>query len=244
MKIISASRREDYPRFRFQELREKYAKYESEARHFWTFWTKNPENLIHSCFCFERAFLQVTITGLGGSSLEPNVPEPKEIISILGRLIDNGFNPAHIQWRLDPLIPGYNDKPDLIKSLASQIGALCITRCTTSFVTWYGHVKERWPEGATTQRTTEQQRNITSTVKKILEEYGITIYGCAQPALQGIVKPAKCIDAELYQALTGIDFDNTKDPSQRKACGCTRSIDIGRYRSCPHKCLYCYNKQT
>ncbi len=244
MKIISASRREDMPRFHFKELLDKYIKYENEARHFWVFWTKNPENLVRSGFDFQRAFLQVTITGLGSSNLEPNVPAPKEIISVLERIIDKGFSPAHINWRLDPLIPGYNVKGDLIKSLAGQISSLGITRCTTSFITWYGHVKERWPEGAETQRTVMQQRNIASTVAQILKQYGITLYGCAQPALKGIVTPAKCIDAELYQNLTGIDFENRKDLSQRKACGCTVSQDIGKYRTCPHKCLYCYNKQT
>jgi len=31
-----------------------------------------------------------------------------------------------------------------------------------------------------------------------------------------------------------------KDGSQREACGCIASKDIGRYGTCPHHCAYCY----
>jgi len=32
----------------------------------------------------------------------------------------------------------------------------------------------------------------------------------------------------------------TKDPTQRKACGCVVSRDIGMYESCLFSCQYCY----
>lgn len=91
---------------------------------------------------------------------------------------------------------------------------------------------------------TVEQRRIAQTVKNILNEYGIKLYGCTQPHLADIIQPSKCIDGDYYASVTGFDFDTEKDPSQRKACGCTKSIDIGQYRHCPHGCLYCYNKHT
>ena len=50
----------------------------------------------------------------------------------------------------------------------------------------------------------------------------------------------KCIDDQLLQALFGRRVDGRKDPGQREACGCVKSIDIGAYNTCLHGCTYCY----
>jgi len=243
MKIISASRREDMPAFHFPELKAAYDQYEAKEPNFWVFWTKDCDNLINSGFDFNRAYLQLTITGLGGTPLEPGVPKADTVIESLTQLIGKGFSPNHISWRLDPIIPTYHNY-SMIDDLAYKIGRLGITRCTSSFITWYGHVKERWPEGASTQWSIPKQRTMIAVIKDILSKRNIELYGCAQPALNCIVKPAKCMDGDLYKNLTGISFDSTKDPSQRNSCGCTLSTDIGRYRQCPHRCLYCYGKKS
>ena len=240
MKIISASRREDMPAFDMLRLLEKYEEYGPDI--FWMLWTKNPHNILlnYSAFDFKRTALQLTVTGLGRTLVEPNVPSPSGVWEDMDHLIESGLNPALVNWRMDPIIPGFHTART-VHTLAGRAKTLGITRCTISFITFYEHVKKRWPEGLEAERDQAGQREIADMIKDILGGYGIALYGCAQPRLSSVITPSKCIDGGYYSAVTGFTFETEKDPSQRKECGCTKSVDIGRYRAaCGHGCLYCY----
>jgi DNA repair photolyase len=241
MKIISASRREDMPAFRMDYLLEKYHKYGDD--HFWVLWTKNPKNIIGAGLDYKRVSLQITITGLGATELEPGVPESDIVCQDLAVLINEGLNPKLINLRIDPLIPGHT-KRQMIYNIAGNLKDLGITRCTTSFISWYGHVKERWPEGQETQISNDKQLAMVKDMRDILSNYGMELYGCVQPYLSDIIKPSACIDGQYYSEVTGFEFDTNKDPHQRIDCNCTLSVDIGSYRYCPHNCIYCYSKKV
>jgi len=73
-------------------------------------------------------------------------------------------------------------------------------------------------------------------------ENGMEIVSCAEEIdLQPFgVLPGKCIDDRVIAEALGIDVPRTKDPTQRKACGCVVSRDIGMYESCLFGCQYCY----
>ncbi len=76
----------------------------------------------------------------------------------------------------------------------------------------------------------------------IAQEYGMTIQTCAEEiALESVgVKHGRCIDNALIENLLGVKLVVSKDPNQRKECGCVQSIDIGEYNTCAHGCKYCY----
>lgn len=241
MRIISASRREDMPAFRMEYLLKKYHEYGDNC--FWVLWTKNPKNIINSGMDFSRVALQLTVTGLGGTELEPGVPDAEEVWNYTKELIAKGFNPEFINWRCDPLIPYYHTRLHIYKC-ASGARECGIRRCVTSFITWYGQVKERWPDGMKTQVDKNTQIKLAKSMRDILEEYDIELYGCTQPHLKDLIKPSACIDGEYYSEITGFNFDNTKDPSHRPSCMCSVSTDIGSYRACPHNCVYCYSKKV
>ncbi len=99
------------------------------------------------------------------------------------------------------------------------------------------------------------------------QKYGMTIMHCAAPRQETVpgILPGKCVDDALLAqicspenqnlreylhmqpALPGLDLGvpatwtpPPRDPSQRKACNCTASRDIGEYNTCAHGCVYCY----
>ncbi len=80
---------------------------------------------------------------------------------------------------------------------------------------------------------------------------GLELATCAEEvdlSARGVARN-RCVDGELMARLWPEDGAlmeflasraARKDPGQRKACGCVASKDIGRYRTCPHQCAYCY----
>jgi hypothetical protein len=63
------------------------------------------------------------------------------------------------------------------------------------------------------------------------EEFDLRPYG---------VLPGKCVDDEYIQRVFGIEVTHSKDATQRPACGCVVSRDIGVYDTCLFCCAYCY----
>jgi len=81
-----------------------------------------------------------------------------------------------------------------------------------------------------------------SAMAKVASDHQMEIFSCAEPVdFQAYgVKAGKCIDDEFILKVFGIEVAREKDASQRKACGCVKSKDIGMYDSCLFGCRYCY----
>jgi hypothetical protein len=74
------------------------------------------------------------------------------------------------------------------------------------------------------------------------DENGMGIVSCAMELDLGRygVQPGKCVDDDYIERVFGLEVSHSKDPGQRKACGCVVSRDIGMYDSCLYGCMYCY----
>jgi hypothetical protein len=71
---------------------------------------------------------------------------------------------------------------------------------------------------------------------------GMHIFSCAETRdLQAYgIRPGKCIDDDYIGQVFGLEVTHRKDPSQRAACGCVASRDVGMYETCLFGCQYCY----
>ena len=72
--------------------------------------------------------------------------------------------------------------------------------------------------------------------------HGMEVESCAETIdlADCGVRHGSCIDAVLIERLAGAGIKVKKDPSQRAACGCVASVDIGSYDTCRNGCVYCY----
>ncbi len=74
----------------------------------------------------------------------------------------------------------------------------------------------------------------------IAQKHGIELFSCCGDyLLGGKVGKAHCIDGNLVEELFDARFPHYEKPT-RKECGCTYSVDIGAYDTCPQGCIYCY----
>jgi hypothetical protein len=71
---------------------------------------------------------------------------------------------------------------------------------------------------------------------------GMDLFSCAETRDLQVygIRPGKCIDDDYIRDVFGLEVSHRKDPSQRAACGCVVSRDIGIYETCLFGCQYCY----
>jgi hypothetical protein len=197
---------------------------------------------------------QLTVTGLGGTRWEPNVPDTP--FAGLAALIDLMGGPQHVKWRYDPVIPTVHQL-DRFRRLARQAAALGLTQCVVNFLAppgCYKRVDARlaapgvlpgWGEGMPGYDDAWRAETAASLVEAGAG-YGLQVACCAESAglsdkVPGL-RPAACGDHQWFVALSGRDPGRAPTTGSRSDCGCAAYFDVGLYgqrRRC-HGCLYCY----
>ncbi len=273
-RIISASRRTDliahFPLYLKECLLKRKAeviapfkgKYKVDLHpenvHTIVLWSKDFSNIVWDRFDLKALLLEYsqiyflfTITGLGGTFLEPLVPKPEEAIAQIPALIEIAGRPERVGLRFDPLIFWKKDgkietnlkKFSIIAHFAKELG---IRRIIFSFMSIYPKCLKRAKKAGIewVEVEKEEREKIVRELYRIADFHGLELLNCCNPETLGFgAKKASCIDGELLNELhpEGKKVEIKKDPGQRKDCGCNYSIDIGSYsQSCPHACLYCY----
>ena len=91
-------------------------------------------------------------------------------------------------------------------------------------------------------------------IHSLAVERSMETEGCCEPVLvaAGLCQRGACVDGAELVRLFGPGASLKPDTGQRRGagCGCTRSLDIGRYteqgpmsHSCGHRCPQCYARR-
>lgn len=216
------------------------------------FWTRNPRPLFP--FLDEmnalqlRYYFQYTIMG-NIREIDPKSPSVETAVKTFKELTERLGDPRRVIWRYDPVVFTTDATPEKqlqrFERLAHDLrGYTC--RCVVSVVDIYGKAAKRLAkigvgEDASSP-TPDQLQSFFGSVKLIGDACGMDVFSCAEEIdLARYAIPAgKCVDDRLIKAVFDVDVSHRKDASQRAACGCVESKDIGMYDTCLYGCQYCY----
>jgi len=268
--IISASRRCDIPRFRFdwflQRLEAGYVdvinpfnaaqgrrvSLRPEDVDFLVFWTRDPRPLLAEDAWLARYpfYIMITLTGYP-KILEPDVPPPVEIIRAM-KAMSEKWGRKRVIWRYDPIL--FSSVTDTVfhcrnfTELAAGLSG-SVDRVIISVYDEYAGAKRRF-----SALEKEQQIEVfPHTVQdgRLLPELKDLVAQLARIASEAGMEMRSCAEAEDFSGLgvkPGACIDGelmpgipvSKDKNQRRNCRCVSSVDIGSYGSCRAGCVYCY----
>jgi hypothetical protein len=216
------------------------------------FWTRNARPLMTYLDELDsrgyRYYFQYTIVG-NPREIDPKSPPVATAIHTFCELSQR-LGPNRVIWRYDPIVFTELTSPTfhrehfqrLAQSLRSRTA-----RSVVSIVDMYRKIQRRMKElegtPAAIQPCDEQElQKLMCDLAESARANGMDIVSCAEEIdLQSCgIRPGKCVDDGVIADAFGVDVPSKKDPTQRDACGCVVSRDIGMYESCLYGCQYCY----
>ena len=198
---------------------------------------------------YDKCIVHCTITGMGGTKIEPFVPTVEQSVKKVKKLIDGGFPVNQIVLRIDPIIPtekGINTALNVISSFAG----LGIERIRMSFLDMYKHVKERFTE-QNVRLPYETFHADRETRYKAVDKLETNAYLFGYKIVQLCGEPDfasnPCIsqmDIDILGLTEKIKLEGNKE--QRSSCSCPKNkkeLIVGeKPHQCQHSCLYCFWK--
>lgn len=209
------------------------------------FWTKNPEKMMKKLYLLDEYnyYFQFTLNSYG-KDIEPNVPTKSHLIEVFKEL-SLKIGKKKVVWRYDPILINAHYTKEYhykwFEVMANKLSGFT-EKCMISFVDNYRETKKNIDKLALKEITESDMIEISSNLVKIAAKCGISIQSCGEKIdLSSVgVEHGQCIDKNLITDITGKNFLDSKKDNMREECNCIKSVDIGEYNSCLHKCLYCY----
>lgn len=209
------------------------------------FWSKNPRPMLSQLDELKdyMYYFQFTINAYD-KGMEFCVPRKEGIINTFKELSIR-IGPQRVIWRYDPILltesMDINYHVRYFEEIARRLRGYTNT-CVISFIDLYKKTQANLKDTHARELSVKEMIDLSAKLFIIAKIYGINIQTCAEEiALESVgIKHGKCIDNALIEDLLGVKLVVSKDPNQRKECGCVQSIDIGEYNTCAHGCKYCY----
>lgn len=209
--------------------------------------TKNPLKLIEILSdkidqtLYKNIILHCTITGMGDSFLEPNVPSFKDNIEAY-KSIKNKFKIfpfAKIVLRVDPIIPvepALSKQLEVIKILGKKE---YFDEIRISFIDNYYHIREKvnlpWND---IHAPLEMRQSAYDEIKKLTD---LNIRICGEPDFEC----TGCVSVSDINAFhINLNSVNLYTKGQRQCCACVAAKKelLDNKHPCEHNCAYCYWK--
>ena len=274
-KGVSASRRTDIPAFYsewfYNRLQKGYVEYIPPGPRRKVKRDLNPENITHFNFWskWPKPFMKslykvldigypvvwnISLTGLNGTKVEPNVPSVKKVVLSI-KEISKIIKPEAIMWRYDPIFMSetFNNKYHIntFQKIAENLTGY-VDRVCSSFLSLYTRqVKPDLNSYCKTASDTlidvsiEQKVDLIGNLINISNKLGIQFTLCCQPEVREIVGclPAGCNDYSWVKRVYPVLNKHIKDlkcKPCRTDCLCSEEFDIGVYDTCIFGCRYSY----
>jgi len=191
--------------------------------------TKNPKLLLPMLNQKDNVIVHCTITLMGGSLLEPNIPGPLESTSYYHSLC-SFLGKERVVLRIDPIVDGTTILA--LKDLVAEAEG----RVRISFLDLYPHSKSRMEKAGLKVARTSFHLSYTERVN-VWRQLGKPEV-CAEPGLFS----SPCV-GEIDCEVLGVEPGN-KLKGQRSTCYClANKIELCNWPpKCTYGCLYCYWK--
>jgi hypothetical protein len=218
------------------------------------FWTRNAAPLLdHLAEMDNRGYkyyFQYTVLGYP-EEIDPFSPRLSEAVKTfieLSKLIGK----EKVIWRYDPVLYSSLTDPEWhkrqFKLIAEKLEGY-FERCVISIIDPYRKTTSRMSKETSLSFNLPEDAFVPEAYIPLMAFMGETakkadfeIQTCAEgeDLSQYGITHGKCIDDELIARITARPLHPKKDASQRKACGCVLSKDIGANNTCVYGCKYCY----
>lgn len=185
-----------------------------------------------------NSIVHATITGLGKTVYEPNVPDLDYSLYYFNELCER-ISPERVVLRIDPIIPteyGVKKALNVYNKLYKENGEQ--TRVRVSLLDNYPHVKNRFRKTGLSPLlyNFHAPLELRKEILKLFPNAEV----CGEPG----VKSIGCVSEKDLEIL-GIETPNNISKGfQRSECSClsVKKEIFTERKQCPNKCLYCYWK--
>lgn len=200
----------------------------------------------------EKIILHCTVTGMGGTKIEPLVPPKEVMFEKVKSLIEKGFPVGQIVLRVDPIVPTEKGVQTAVNTMNLFL-PLGIQRVRISFLDMYEHVKQRFkdenvplPYETFHANVKTREQAIRQIIENVNGDYELEF--CGEPPTTNFanISNTPCLsqrDVDILGLTDKIKLEGNK--GARKHCGCPENkteLIKDKPKQCANKCLYCFWK--